>query len=505
MATNKHDVDAKIYKIQIIVLGNSLKTNTSIILNSQNDISSESAIVVDGNLVYVLFGSIWDEIMFSSVLVINYITQVQYVLDITPDLMLFGHSAVYYKDSIYIFGGGNSAGSIKLHQTTSNQLYKFNTNINDSVNLGCSLGTISPNCDPCPAGTYFNNNNCAPCPIGKFSTSIASIDSRLCIPCDYGYYSNEAGATYCRECPWYTYCPIGSNIPLTNLVKSSYNSIQPQVYSSQTHYVSGLVSQLWYTLSVSSALILILILSIKSFWENIHKLDVFVDKHEQKLNESVVYRKTKIGGIFTILSILGVSVIVISAVLSFQLDNITEIKSLVPIIIIDTPISASKLWVTVIFYLYGGSCIGTDLICLSINSFTESGFNYTNKIVNCHLVNTDCIVNIEYSDISLEASSAIYIQMRELTATAIGISILINCSSSIPSELSSIFIPVYTDSENQIFLGNTPTIVAFDFTSSVIIIKIFTSQSSQWPSLETGYHIALARNPIKGPQSTQSS
>ena len=139
-----------------------------------------------------------------------------------------------------------------------------------------------------------------------------------------------------------------------------------------------------------------------------------------------------------------------------------------PIIIIDTPISASKLWVTAIFYFYGGSCIETDSICNSLNIFAESGLNYTYKTLNCELLNTDCIVNIEYNDVLLETSSAINIQMRELTAAAIGISILINCSSSISSEFSSIFIPIYTDSKNQIFLGTTPTIVKFDFTSSVI-------------------------------------
>ena len=469
--TANYKPDNNIYKIQIIEFGNSLKTNTSILLNAKNEVASESPIVVDGNLVYVLFGSTWDEIMFSTVLVINYVTQDEYTLDFSSKIMLFGHSAIFYQDSIYIFGGGYSAGSIKLSHSTSNQLYKFNTNINDLVHLGCSPGTISPNCTPCPAGTYFNNSDCLPCPIGKFSTSIASTNPRQCIPCDYGYYSNETGATYCRDCSSYIYCPIGSSAPLNNSVNiPSYKSTQPQIYSGQTNYVSSLISQLWYANFGLSFAILILILSIKSFWKNVYKLDVFVDKHDQKVNKSVIYRETDIGGIFSIFAVLGVSVIIISALLSFQLDNITEIKSLVPMIIIDTPISASKLSVIAIFYLYGGLCVNKGSICMTGNNVIDSGFNYKNKVVKCQWLNRNCVVNIQFSDVSIETSSTINIQMSEITAAAAGIVIWINSSSSIPSEVSSIFVSISPDSSNKIFAGTLATIVKFDFTSSVIII-----------------------------------
>ena len=460
--------DNNIYKIQVLAMNDSFITNTSIIYTSNNNIPSESAIIVDRNLVYVLFGSIWNGIMFPTIFAINYITKIEYKLNTTPEIMLFGHSAIFFKDSIYIFCGGLSAGSIKLTHATSNKLYKLNTNAYDPVNLTCSPGTISPNCTPCPAGSYFNISYCIPCPKGTSSQTIASTNSRYCIPCDYGYYSNEIGVTYCKMCPAHSYCPIGSRIPEPPLVKLSFNSIQPQAYAGQTTYVSTLVSQLWYALIASTLFLFILIFSIKVLWENIFKFDIFSNQHSQSLGEAVIYRKTKIGGIFSVFSVLGVSVIIISGFLSFQLDNITEIKSLVPIIIIDNPISASKLFVTVIFYWYGASCNNSDTTCMNINSFIDLGFNYTNKTITCQMINTNCIITIEYSEISLETSSKISMQMGEITAAASSISVSINCSSSIPSEYSSIFIPIYPDTENQVFVGNSPTIINFDFTSSVI-------------------------------------
>ena len=469
--SSNYQPDNNIYKIQIIDNGNSLITNTSIALISQYNIPSESSIIYDGYFIYILFGSILNKILSPNILAIDLDTQDQYILTVNSSVMLFGHSAVHYKEFIYVFGGGFSVGTIKLPHSASNILYKFNTNTNDRVNFACSAGTIYPNCTPCPSGTYYNSNICTPCPKGKFSTAIASTSEKLCVPCGYGYFSSEIGATYCIDCPKNSYCPIGSSIPITKLKEFSFESNQPQAYSRQTNYISTLVSNIWYSIFGLCLLITIIVASIKCLWENIYRFDIFVKQHDNPLNKPVLYRKTKIGGIFTLFSILGVSVLIIGAFLSFQLDNITEIKSLVPITIIDTPISASKLIVTVAFYIYGGKCIELDLSCKLVNNFIESGFHYTSKIVSCQLISTDCIVNIEYHDVSLEASiSTISILMREETASANSISISINCSSSIPSELSSAFIPIYTDSENEIFIGSLPTIVEFDLTSSVLFI-----------------------------------
>ena len=384
--------------------------------------------------------------------------------------MLFGHSAVFYKDSIYVFGGGYGISSLKLSSSVSNQLYKINTNNNDSIRLGCSPGTISPYCIPCPAGTYFNNTECLPCPYGRYSTTIASTSIRFCLPCDAGYYSDVAGVTHCKECSPYAYCPIGSSTSEWSLEKESYYRIQPQAFSSEIDYISVLVSKLWYVTFAIYLISIALLLPSKSLWAKIEKLDIFVNQHSQALNKPVFYRKTKIGGLFTLFSILGVSVIIITAFLNFQLNNITEIKSLVPLIIIDTPISAAKLTLQVIFFNYGGVCNDTDLNCYSDNSIFDSGINNNKRTVNCQLQNSNCIINIAYNDISIESASKINIQMKELTSSASGISVLINCSSSIPSELSSIYIPIYTDSESEMFIGKNPTIMQFNFISSVIII-----------------------------------
>ena len=60
----------------------------------------------------------------------------------------FAESSVYYKNSLYVFGGGASAkdGGIRLTRSV-NRFYKI-----DFPDL------------PCSVGTYNDNTGCVPCP-----------------------------------------------------------------------------------------------------------------------------------------------------------------------------------------------------------------------------------------------------------------------------------------------------------------------------------------------------
>jgi hypothetical protein len=95
--------------------------------------------------------------------------------------------------------------------------------------------------------------------------------------------------------------------------------------------------------------------------------------------------------------------------------------------------------------------------------------------------------------------------MKEALSYASFLSVNLTSSSSIPNEFSSVFIPVNPNSKELLLRGTDPTIVYYSLTPSVIFMKIFTSQSSEWPSSETGYHIAPDQNPMIGSLSTQET
>ena len=73
----------------------------------------------------------------------------------------FAESSVYYKNSLYIFGGGASErdGAIRLTRSV-NRFYKITF-----LDLPCSVGTYESNneCVPCPKGTYKDTYGAGDC------------------------------------------------------------------------------------------------------------------------------------------------------------------------------------------------------------------------------------------------------------------------------------------------------------------------------------------------------
>jgi uncharacterized membrane protein YciS (DUF1049 family) len=82
--------------------------------------------------------------------------------------------------------------------------------------------------------------------------------------------------------------------------------------------------------------------------------------------------------------------------------------------------------------------------------------------------------------------------MTEKVSYSSGIEIDFKSSSSIPSELSSVFISIRPPT-NLVFIGSDPSMFYFSVTPS-----LFTSSSSQWPKSETGYHVSIYQPPVYG-------
>ena len=64
----------------------------------------------------------------------------------------FAEASVYYKNSLYVFGGGDAEkdGSVRRSRSV-NRFYKINF-----PDMPCSLGTypLENQCTSCPLGTY---------------------------------------------------------------------------------------------------------------------------------------------------------------------------------------------------------------------------------------------------------------------------------------------------------------------------------------------------------------
>ena len=476
-----------LYKVTINI--NTFSMKIDIVYVSSAIAVNYPSISVAGDYAFLFFGNYFNLVVKPSIFAINYNNIAIIPLEFNYSLGLYGHTVEYFKDSFYIFGGGFSIDSLITTGNTYNTVYKFSRNSNGPFFV-CSDGAIPPDCEPCPVGTYFSNGICVKCSPGTASDKIASINSRQCFPCNYGYYSNKSGSAYCIQCTTNHYCPIRSSMPYKTLVKPVYQSNQPTTYQSSTAFVSTVINDSWYAFITLSSLLFILSVSTKdALLKRIIKFDLFINQHKQELDQCVQYTKTYIGALFSLSFIMGALITIFSSSLLYWYDNINEIKSLVPYITLQDNILANNLTIVTIFYLYGGKCL-----CNSNINVIESGFTYASSTFQCRLISGSCVLIKVYEKYSLKSNGALTFQLKESESFASLILVNISSSSSIPNENSNILVPIYPDSATEIFIGSTPTIISFTFIPSVSDMQVFTSQSSQWVNYATGYHISASGN-----------
>ena len=491
-----------IYKIELSHDSKGVTTsNTSVAYRSTNVLPSQSSLIVTDKEIYMIFGSTWEYLTYPYIWTIDISFTKESLISVPDFLSIYGHSAVHYQDSLYIFGGGYSLDNVLLASTASNTLFTISLSTEDGGALECSIGTTSPDCTPCPPGTYYSLNQCLPCPAGRYSSTVSSISSLQCLPCMYGYHNIKSGASYCLKCSDSSFCPIGSIVPQQQMQKMHYQSIQPLAYDDNLKYIANTSTQISYAALAGSGILLISFLFSNGARAQMKKLDIFISQHNQKLDVPIVLKKTKIGGVFSLIFLLTAGVTVVGSLLNYSLGNITEIKSLVPVLILDTEISADFLQVNIVFYFYGGQC-ASDSGCVNENSITESGLNFSSKRIECLSKDYQCNILITYSGVSSGSSSSIMIFMGESEAYATSMSINLTSSSSVPNQISSVFLPIYTGSNLQLFRGITPTVISYELTPSVRTIQVFQSQSPRWNS-DTGYHVMADQEVSVGSLSTQ--
>ncbi|OMJ74402.1 hypothetical protein SteCoe_26658 [Stentor coeruleus] len=457
---------------------------------------SETAVVFIKSTAYLFFGSFWNT------QVVNYIVAVDlqdgnYTIIMPSDnYYKYGHSAVHFGNAVYLFGGGVAVAGYKIYNTETNLLYKV-TGF-EVGNSSCSPGTQGDDCQMCSKGTYWKDGICEKCPAGTFSTSIAAISVDQCLPCEEGTFSSNEGSVYCLDCSINVYCPLGTSTPQSYITLKSQSSIQPASYSSQSSSINNISNTMWYSLGGFSIFLFCFVLMFrKCIYRKMKTFDLFSSFHPIALNIPVIYKKTRIGGIFSILFLIAAGVSISIGFISFQLDNVTEIKALVPLIAIKDEIKASSLKVNIQFLVYSDSCTNMNE---EFNEINNKGFTFDKNYIIFLKNSTTCNVKIEYKNFELNDNEAyIDVLMKEKNSYSSGIAVNLTVTSSIPNEYSSISTFLYPGT-GYVFRGRKSSIIPYTFTPS-----IFTSESSSWSSFETGYHISIDNTIEYGSLSTQKT
>ncbi|OMJ94323.1 hypothetical protein SteCoe_2523 [Stentor coeruleus] len=473
--------------------------NVSVKMSSDYFYYTDNALVVSKDYFYIIYGSVMSRYMKSDICKVHLITGEVEILKLPIDSGAYGHSACHWKNSIYVFGGGKSLDAFRLENSITNNFFKIE-NSDNSIDIECSISTIGKNCTPCIPGEYYYNKQCIPCPKGKFSSVIAAFGEEQCIPCPAGTYSNKIGADYCLECPYEFYCPLGSINPKVLLNNLEKQEIHPGNYKRKTNYISGVVNKLVCFAIVACFGIGIITMTFKRVWNKLECLDLFAKKHRQELEVPVVYRRTSLGGLFSVFFVLISFFLLTGSFLTYFLDNIIEMKSLMPSITLDIDIKSSLFTIETNFYIYGGDCT-TNSKCHSKISVFPSGISYKTMIMTCNKIEEDtCQVIINFSNFSIDSTlSSITLSFKEKSSYTSFFTVNFTSSSSIPDSFSSVFIPVNSPSSKFVFKGNSPTLVYLR-----LIPSLFTSESSEWKNLDTGYHLQIDEDPKIGSLTSQN-
>lgn len=425
--------------------------------------NSETSQNLVGKYSLYFFGMAWSLFKKNNIAIFDYTENETKML--YANYSFYGHKTVHYRNKIFMYGGGMGKSGLKLPNEFSSNVFEIAFEDSDNFILPCSVGTIGENCTPCPAGTfYYNSTYCSPCGPGKYSTSLSATSGLVCTPCGFATFSDEYGGTSCKDCESGEICLPGSRKGKI-LTSKENQSIQPLKYNGKT---LDITESIYPSLTILSLLIVVFFLIFKRKRHFLKKIDFYKANHSQEESKPIIAKSTEIGGIFSIFFIFAALATITISLYDLVNKNITEVKTLVPLVTITDEIVSKYVDFQVNFYNYGGFCINSQGDCLDEMSIEENTFEYTEKSVKCDFIDEVCSVKINYQGFRVASNSYFTISMNEYSAYTSYISLNATSYSSIPGEISSKLVYIFLDDNELIFKGSDPSIINLEFTSSVL-------------------------------------
>ena len=495
----RNEVNQKVYKVVIRnYLEYDMKAVASLEFENRDLMLSEFALEVDYPYVY-LFGGRINQQVSQYVFALDYTKKkiVSKIL-VPSELWITGHTVTQLGEDFYIFGGSPLKTGFRTSSFLANQLLKISINDSD-FHVRCRFGLKSDDkCELCQPGFYSFGSSCLPCPPGTFYPYKGASERQMCTPCGFGEYNDKPGRVFCKKCKFGDFCPIGSNQPSIDMLNLQSYKKQPADYKVKSSFLNDLYTKLiWAFIGLALFLLFVLTCSNKSriYFQ---KLDMFVNQHSQELNVPVTYRKTSIGGYFTIIFILFSIITSIYTLISFIDDNISESQSLVPSLTYSSPITASVTF-TFTFYHFNGYC--TD----EYFKIQETFIHYSDRSIKTFESGKNCIGQIKYKDFSIDSSGKLESGFKAIFAYCSYISLHIISSSSVPKESSEVFIPIFPSNFTHLFRGFAASEFQVEFIPSVSFMQVFYSDSNLFDDELTGFHLVDRKNHVVGDTVDQNS
>lgn len=268
------------------------------------------------------------------------------------DKFVLDAAGAYVKTALYIHNGVSSIEKKIFYGQTASlfQVLELNKNCEEfGCSWPCSIGTYQDGegCTFCPKGTYNDEagaTSCKKCPAGTFSNRLGNTLLSQCYHCQEGQFNSKEGAKLCLDCPNGTLCSIGSVKPDARVTKAEgVKSNQPASYLGKDFNFSYFIIVFQYSMIALVAPVLVVFLFLnKEKRLGFKKLDIYHDFHNYFVGEVMILKVTVIGGLASVLFALFALLFLITALIVFIFNNVTETKALVPLVTLEDDFDSVK-------------------------------------------------------------------------------------------------------------------------------------------------------------------
>lgn len=469
---------------------------------------NKAATLLMGNDLLIAGGENWGYAVKKSVYHYNIASDTTTLLGTLPT-GVYSAAKAYHKSSLYLYGGGSTSVDIMMKEPVSNLfVLKLNQNcISNKCDWPCSKGTYLHNeeCINCDRGSYSDNlglSTCQQCAPGSYSSIYSAESKNQCLLCPEGTYNSKSGQPYCLECSTTSTCLIGTSAPDPFPHKcqiDGYHYNQPDMQKDLNYEVTPVVGYVGISLAVCFILIVCILAALGRLVRYIKLLDIYVHHHNYKVNSQMYVKKTIVGGIFSIIFLILSAVILTDGIATYTLNNISEIKNLVPLVtleedyehVIYIQFQAEEISFEYCFKSYGGQCEYKEGYTEHLK-ITQQNVNGIIKDIHMTRHTSDCLVTFKCLECEILQSSRILLTLSESLSYANNILVNVTSTSSIPNEFSSVTSQLSAD-KDAVFRGSKPSSISLHMTPS-----LYKSNTRYLTTERTGYHITNNQEPIEG-------
>lgn len=457
---------------------------------------SDSVVKIIGSKAYVFGGTSRGGQVSQRLTVINLISQDYADYEVPATAAVLSSGSCYMKNYLYSYGGGSAFAGFSVPASSSSVFFHLDLSSveNKFLKAFCSPGTFikSGKCEFCPAGTYnelYGQSACLECPAGTENVYLAGNSRRQCTPCKQGFYSNLTGQSRCLKCPESYNCPVGSS-SYSAEARSDYTSTdQPGALKRRTAEADRIGALIQMAVIIVGAVVLLILFTTEKTRKIVITIDIYNQLHNYQLDVIMYFRKTFCGSVFSMIFIILALILLIQTLILYFMDNTAELKSLIPMVILQERVDNfyADMQVKVELFNYGGTCTEASA-CSGYILFNDYNLEYDSSEILCGKSETSCSISLKFYNCKASPGSRIEILLKDPNAFSSSIKVKYESDSSIPDKTSSMTAELVAE-DGKMFRGKDPTIFSYTLTPS-----LFDFDGSE----KTGYHVALKSNPSPG-------